>query len=333
MILFLVATVGLFAGISDAQDCSDRMVGNKPWHDVGGAKYDCIWYGERSNRCEKYGEKYAWEDMTASIACCSCNGGVVLGEESTAAAAAGSKKDLFELTVVLRLHNLTESDMTFPMQMYMEKSISLVLGIERKNLDPQFSSMSVKQLEKSKAPTPAPSLQIDRGIARTTSPGSLAPGSSSPGAGRRPGSGGFGMVGPSSSYTGGKYEFVREALDIPIKVKVQSITAFRENWNRSIRKNFMKNVLKRKMPTLGRVTIGARLTGPTCLDNCFDAREREEDGVKCYCSEECEKFGDCCPSFFALPCVKTWHTWSPTPRGPGAHWNAENQKWAAQYNN
>jgi hypothetical protein len=44
------------------------------WNDNEGEEYDCVWYSV-GRRCQKFGEKFTNDGMTANGACCACGGG------------------------------------------------------------------------------------------------------------------------------------------------------------------------------------------------------------------------------------------------------------------
>jgi len=52
-------------------DCWDNPLG---WYDEEGEAYDCPWYADDGN-CEKYGDQYPNDGITAQEACCVCGGG------------------------------------------------------------------------------------------------------------------------------------------------------------------------------------------------------------------------------------------------------------------
>jgi len=61
--------------IGSPQGCEDHTFKKKEkWHDSDGSKYDCQWY-QKDNNCEKYGDGYENEGLTANEACCACGGG------------------------------------------------------------------------------------------------------------------------------------------------------------------------------------------------------------------------------------------------------------------
>lgn len=45
------------------------------WHDIGGSKFNCGWYGSNPNYCSLYGGRYENDGFTANQACCVCGGG------------------------------------------------------------------------------------------------------------------------------------------------------------------------------------------------------------------------------------------------------------------
>jgi hypothetical protein len=64
---------------NNAVVCADKTAMGATWHDDGGEKYTCAWYaGSAQARCDKYGAGHAFAGMTASQACCACDGGELL---------------------------------------------------------------------------------------------------------------------------------------------------------------------------------------------------------------------------------------------------------------
>jgi len=52
------------------------------WHDIDGPAFNCNWYAEY-DRCAVLGDKFAkWDDISASMACCACGGGIWIAEAS-----------------------------------------------------------------------------------------------------------------------------------------------------------------------------------------------------------------------------------------------------------
>lgn len=80
---------GAAAGGGNGGTCKDVMIGLVPWHDDGGAAYDCVYYAA-GDKCVSEGSLYAWGDHTATTACCACGGGVKKASTTDAAAASGT---------------------------------------------------------------------------------------------------------------------------------------------------------------------------------------------------------------------------------------------------
>ena len=60
-------------------ECDDVTVDGKPWHDAGGASFDCAWYSAAGEeRCSRLGgdSRSAFGGYTANKACCTCGGGI-----------------------------------------------------------------------------------------------------------------------------------------------------------------------------------------------------------------------------------------------------------------
>jgi hypothetical protein len=282
--------------------CEDlRLANGKEWHDLGGKSTDCAWYAAKKKRCKKYGDMYAFEGLTANEACCACNGGLIVDEDDEEDQRGAISFQRMQTT--LRLFNLTVADITQGNAIGLVKALSKVLGVP-------VARLSIDKYEdfELRVGTTKPRFvpKKVRGAKPTSSNRPGSPGSKKPT--RKP---------------------VRKAVDMKFTAKVFDFESYQSKIKRAVAKNtFTANI----RPVLKDVT---RVTNPgatvsldlACFDKCNTGSPREEDGEKCYCSQVCLTFGDCCPSFFTLQCrPPKLKTYSPTPRGPGDHWKSTNQQ-------
>ena len=68
-------------------NCATTCRDTPGWHDSEGDQYICDWYKD-FNRCNLYGNDYAFMGKTAKQACCACGGGQ---EEKSSAFVCGDK--------------------------------------------------------------------------------------------------------------------------------------------------------------------------------------------------------------------------------------------------
>ena len=98
--------------------CTDLRINGEPWHDGGGAKYDCAWYRTHS-RCDNGSVPGdTWANHTSSSACCHCPGGgevTALGTGIIGTSGQGLfRTDVFAIPDVNWLTQDTHADFTEP---------------------------------------------------------------------------------------------------------------------------------------------------------------------------------------------------------------------------
>lgn len=276
--------------------CVDLTLANgDPWHDEGGPKTTCQWYSEKSNRCKKYGSKYPFEEMTASAACCTCGGGIEQANNVVVEEGA----ETFPITAHLRLFNISVADITMNKQVRLVQALEKVLNLEK-------GAVKIKKLKDFDVPQRKKKTMIN------------------PFEGRR--NNNRQRTGPVFNFKPRKA--VTNAVDVSFVVRLTEVSVFQLNFKKAVDKRYMRQQIRRRLKTVSRVTIPKMMSGLACMGYCNTATPTKEDGEECYCGQDCLVMGDCCPSFFVVPCLEEKRiTFAPTPAGPGDHWAAANQRW------
>jgi hypothetical protein len=285
-------------GATDTQ-CSDlTLVNGEPWHDEGGKSTDCKWYAGKRKRCNKYGDKYPFDGLTANDACCTCGGGEIVEQE------APEPLKLHSVSAKVRLFNFTVEELTQSKAIGLIQALSSALTVPMQNLN-------VSKYEDYDVPDPWARKGNAMSLINLTKSGPAARHRRKAWAQQQPNK-------------------ARTAVDMTFTAKVANLETFKTRFDRAIQKRTLKAKFRKVMPSLSRVSspFGLEAVDVACFENCNRGRAFEEYGEKCYCSQVCIEFGDCCPSFFDLKCLPPdWVTFSPTPSGPGDHWLARNQQW------
>lgn len=284
---------GDFDDDATADVCADATSNDgSPWHDEGGTATNCEWYAAKSTRCKRYGHKYAFEGRVANDACCVCDGGFT----QTKNVQYVYDPDAVVITAQLRLFNLTTDQMGSAVESQLITAFEATLNLPAGNL----------------AITSYQDFELPKARAKPHNPFSTRPG--------RNLANGFNFK-PMVPIT--------NAVDLKIDVTTSDIASFRSDLKRAIMKGALKQSAKRVLSTVTRVSRSAPLKGPACLNLCNAGNPTSEGDMDvCYCSQECLRMGDCCPSFHSMPCLpEKVITWAPTPSGPGDHWLPENSKW------